>query len=137
MPKTPRTTSTSIGSEKLYMQKAQNFLDGANILFEHGNWEASATLCIHAVISSCDAITAKFLSCKHSGPTHLDVINLIEQIPMANKSELKTKITQIKEVILMKNKVEYEEKPIKKSQTQKIITQSDRIVKWIATHIMQ
>lgn len=55
---------------------------------------------------------------------------------MANKSELRTKITQIKEVILMKNKVEYEEKPIKKSQTQKIITQSDRIVKWIATHVM-
>ncbi|WP_176233435.1 HEPN domain-containing protein [Candidatus Hakubella thermalkaliphila] len=137
MPKIPRTTRTSLGSEKLYMQKAQNFLEGADILLEHANWEAAATLGVHAVISSCDAITAKFLSCRHSGPTHLEVINLLEQLPMANRSELKTKITQTKEVILMKNKVEYEERPIKKTQAQKIVTQADRIVKWVATHVAQ
>jgi uncharacterized protein (UPF0332 family) len=135
MTKIQRTNRTSLGSEKLYMQKAQNFLKGANILFEHLNWEAAAALGVHTVISCCDALTAKFLSCKHSGPTHLEVINLLEQLPMTDKSELKIKISQIKEVVLMKNKVEYEEKPIKKAQAQKIITQADRVVRWVVRHV--
>jgi hypothetical protein len=111
MPKASRTTRTSLGSEKLYAQKAQNFLDGARILFEQAN------------------------SCRHSGPTHLEAISLLEQLPMADRSELKTRITQIKQVILTKNKVEYEEKPVKKAQAQKIMTQAERIVEWAARHV--
>ena len=117
------------------MQKATNFLEGAGFLFEQANWEAASALAIHAVISSCDAMTARFLSCRHSGPTQLEVISLLEQLPMADRSELKTRTTQIKQVILTKNKVEYEEKPIKKTQAQKIMTQTERIVEWATRHV--
>ncbi len=57
------TKPARIGSDKIYFTKTGEFLKGAIIEADKENWNSSAVLSIHAVISACDAICARFLQC--------------------------------------------------------------------------
>src|SRR5659263_687766 len=54
------TKPARIGSDKIYLTKARDFLKGAIMEEEKENWNSAAVLSIHAVISACDAICTKF-----------------------------------------------------------------------------
>ncbi len=60
------TKPAKVGSEKIYMSKAREFLDGARRLLENEDWNSSAVLSIHAVISVCDAICVRFMQLRHA-----------------------------------------------------------------------
>ena len=70
MAKGAKTAATHPGEEKLFINKARRFLEGARELLKQNNHEGTAVLAVHSTISSCDALTAKFLSCRHKGENH-------------------------------------------------------------------
>lgn len=55
------TKPARIGSDKIYLTKARDFLNSAIIETEKENWNSATVLSIHSVISACDAICARFL----------------------------------------------------------------------------
>ncbi len=81
------TKPARIGSDKTYLSKAREFLEGAGMLLEYGNWSASVVLSVHAVISACDAVCVRFLQLRHGGADYMQAIELLNSLPL-ERSEI-------------------------------------------------
>ncbi len=128
------TKPARIGSDKIYLNKAREFLEGAGMLLEKGKWSASAVLSVHAVISACDAVCVRFLQLRHGGADHMQAIELLNSLPL-ERSEIELKIKQARRVISLKNAAEYEDKLIKQSDAQEMIRDAERVVEWAEKRI--
>lgn len=84
MAKASKERSTQVGQEKTYLKKAEEYLAGAELAFEAKNWVSAASLGIHAIIASCDAVTAKLLHRRFAGADHQGITNLLGQLPIAD-----------------------------------------------------
>lgn len=135
MAKQTKTRRTSVGQDRLYLSKAQKFLDGAQTMIDDGNWEAAASLGIHTIISSCDALTAKFLSRRHTGADHQGVLDLLGELPFADQRELKQLKNRIGQVLATKTNVEYDEKPVRPQAAKHVVTEAERIFGWAQEHV--
>ncbi|NOZ77553.1 MAG: HEPN domain-containing protein [Euryarchaeota archaeon] len=123
------TKPTSVGSDRIYLNKAREFLEGARGLAGEGRWNASAVLSVHAVISACDALCARFLQLRHAGADHMQAVELLGSLPLS-KGEINTKLRQAGRVISMKNAAEYEDRLIKQADAQKMLKDAARLVEW-------
>ncbi|MDI6892416.1 MAG: HEPN domain-containing protein [Actinomycetota bacterium] len=135
MAKQAKTRRTSIGPEKLYLSKAEKFLTGAKLLIDEKNWEAAASLGIHAIISSCDASTAKFLSRRYAGTDHQGVLDLLSGLPLADQKELKQIKRRIGQVLAVKTNVEYGDKPVRSGPARQIVAEAERVFAWTQKHV--
>lgn len=124
------TKPAKVGADKIYLNKAMEFLDGAKVLAEKGSWNPSAVLSVHAVISACDAICARFLQLRSSGAVHLQAIELLNSLPI-DRGEIEAKLKQARRVISMKNAAEYEDRLIKQDEAQEMFRDAERIVEWV------
>jgi len=100
------TKPARIGSDKIYLTKARDFLKGTIMEAEKENWNSAAVLSIHAVISACDAICAKFLQLRHGGVDHMQAIELLGSLPF-ERSEIESKLKQARRIISLKNAAEW------------------------------
>lgn len=135
MAKQSKTRHTSVGQEKLYLLKAKRFLDGAQVMIGEENWEAAASLGIHAIISSCDSLTAKFLKQRHSGADHKGLLDLLSMLPFADKKELKDTKRRVAEAITAKTNVEYDDKPVRPTTAKHIVSEAGRVFCWAKEHV--
>lgn len=124
------TKPTKIGSDRIYLNKAKEFLEGAKNMAEKENWNSSAVLSVHAVISACDAVCARFLQLRHGGANHMQAVELLGSLPI-KRSEVESKLKQARRVITMKNAAEYEDRLIKQDNAQKMLKDAKRIVEWV------
>lgn len=129
-----QTKPTRVGSDGFFLAKAKKFVEGAQALMETGNWDSAAVLSVHATISACDAVTANYLNCRCSGAEHLDVLGLIDELPVAD-SEKKTKKEQIRHVLGLKNMAEYEDRSIDERTARELLTRAERIVDWATSKL--
>lgn len=129
------TKPARIGSDKTYLSKAREFLEGAGMLLENGKWSASAVLSVHAVISACDAVCVRFLQLRHGGADHMQAIELLNSLPL-ERSEIELKLKQARRVISLKNAAEYEDKLIKQSDAQEMHRDAERVVEWAEKRIV-
>ncbi|MFH0904289.1 MAG: HEPN domain-containing protein [Methanobacteriota archaeon] len=128
------TKPARIGSDKIYFTKAGEFLRGAIIEADKENWNSSAVLSIHAVISACDAICARFLQLRHGGADHMQAVELLGSLPL-ERSEIESKLKQVRRIISLKNAAEYEDRLIKQSEAQEILKDARRLVEWVETKL--
>jgi len=135
MVKQAKTRRTSIGQEGLYLLKAEKFLSGAKLLIAEKNWEAAASLGIHVIISSCDALTAKLLSRRHTGADHQGVLNLLSELPLTDQKELKQVKRRIGQILTVKTNVEYGEKPVRSDFAKHVVAEAERVFAWAQKHI--
>ncbi len=127
------TRPTKIGAEKNFLTKAEDFLDGSRkAVNDHSN--AAATLAVHAVISACDAICAKFLQRKHAGADHMQAVEMLNELPI-DKEELKPKVRQASRVLSKKNVAEYEDRMIANDDAHAMIRDAERFVEWVRKKI--
>lgn len=130
-----KTRSTSLGEERLYLDKAEKFLQGAQLLLEKSNWEGAASLGIHAIISSCDSLTAKFLNVRHAGQDHQGVLELLKSLPFPGQRALNEMIRRIAQVLTSKTNIEYSSKPIRPNDARAIVSEAEKIVSWAHEHV--
>ena len=104
-------------------------------MLNQSNWESAAALGIHAVISSCDALTAKLLNKRHSGADHQGVVDLLAELPLRDTKELKNKRAQVRQVIIAKSNVEYDHSLVRSNVARKIVHEADKIFQWVKEHI--
>lgn len=121
------TKPTRIGSDKIYIRKAKEFLEGAGLLAEKEKWNSSAVLSVHAVISACDAVCSRFLQLRHGGADHMQAVELLSSLPL-ERSEIESKLMQARRVISLKNAAEYEDKLIKQSDAQEMQKEAERLI---------
>lgn len=128
------TKPARIGSDKIYLTKARDFLKSAIMEAEKENWNSTAVHSIHAVISACDAICTKFLQLRHGGADHLQAVELLASLPF-ERSEIELKLKQARRIISLKNAAEYEDRLIKQTEAQEMLKDARRLVEWIETRI--
>jgi uncharacterized protein (UPF0332 family) len=127
------TRPTKLGAEKSFFMKAEDFLEGAREqVNDHSN--GAATLTIHAVISACDAICAKFLQRRHAGSDHMQAVEMLNELPI-DKDELRPKVRQASRVMSKKNVAEYEDRIIEKSEALQMIRDAERFIDWVRKKI--
>jgi len=127
------TRSTKIGAEKSFFVKAEDFLESAKeAVNDHSN--ASAALAVHAVISACDAICAKFLQRRHAGSDHMQAVEMLNELPI-DKDEVKPKVRQASRVLSKKNLAEYEDRIIGSEEALSMIKDAERFLAWVRTKI--
>ncbi len=124
------TKPARIDSNKIYLTKARDFLKGAIMEAEKENWNSAAVLSIHAVISACDAICAKFLQLRHGGADHMQAVELLGSLPF-ERSEIESKLKQARRIISLKNAAEYEDRLIKQTEAQEMLKDAQRLVEWV------
>lgn len=129
------TKPVRIGSDKIYLSKAREFLEGARILAEKERWNASAVLSVHAVISASDAVCARFLQLRHGGVDHIQAVELLNSLPF-EKSEIESKLKQARRVISLKNAAEYEDRIIKKNDSQEMQRDAERLLEWVENKVV-
>jgi HEPN domain-containing protein len=123
------TKPTKIGSDKVYLIKAREFLEGARILTENGKWNSSAVLSVHAVISACDAVCSRFIQLRHGGADHMQAVALLKSLPF-EKDEIDSKLKQAGRVISLKNAAEYMDELIDRKDAEEMLRDAERIVEW-------
>jgi hypothetical protein len=92
-------------------------------------YNSATILAVHAVISSCDALTSFYLQQRCASDRHLDVLSLINRLPF-DKGELGAKSKQIARVIDVKNVAEYEERLISAREAENAARDAERTLKW-------
>jgi uncharacterized protein (UPF0332 family) len=105
-------------------------------MYEEGNWESTACLAIHSIISSCDAITARFLNERHAGSDHRGVLDLLSKIPVKDRSELKQIIKRVGSVLAQKTNAEYGDKPIRRDVSRDMLAEAKRVFNWTKSHFI-
>ena len=87
---------------------------------------------IHAVISACDALTVARLELRCRGEDHRDVLQLLERIPDVRSTDLKKQVSQ---VLSAKSSVEYGGEGLSPEQAGRLVTQAERVVKWVSDRL--
>ncbi len=128
------TKPTRIGSDKTYLSKAEEFLEGAKALKEKEEWNSSAVLSVHAIISGCDAICARFLQLRHSGADHQQAVELLKNLPF-ERSEIESKLKQARRVISLKTAAEYEDTLIKPRNALQMLRDAERFLEWVKSEL--
>ncbi len=109
----------------IYLQKAQQFQRSAEKMIGTGEEEAAGLLAIHAAISACDSLTVKHPGLRSTSPHHLDVLRLIERLPLGGKEEIKK---QLRALLSRKNVVEYGDRLLPRGDAGEMVKIAGRLV---------
>ncbi len=101
-----------------YFKKASDNYDQMIAAFHASNWNAAATLAVQCAISSADAICVHENGVRSISQDHLDVCDLVKQIPFNDAAE---KAKQLRKIIIRKNMVQYEYRSVRKSDADEMV----------------
>ena len=111
-----------------YLKKAADNYDQMLAAYNASNWNAAATLSVQCAISSADAICVYEKGIRSISQDHLDVCDLVAQLPLKDASE---KSKQIRKVIMRKNMVQYESRSVRKSDADDMVKVTTRVYQWV------
>jgi len=111
-----------------YLKKAADNYDQMLAAYNASNWNAAATLSVQCAISSADAICVYEKGIRSISQDHLDVCDLVAQLPLKDASE---KSKQIRKVIMRKNMVQYESRSVRKSDADEMVKITARVYQWV------
>lgn len=111
-----------------YMRKAGEFYRSMEHAYGAGDWNACVVNAIHCAISSADAVTVFYLGFRHAGEKHLAVLQLLQEI---DSKEIQSKNRQLSSLLLIKNRAEYEERLMSKSDAENAMKACRRFHKWV------
>lgn len=121
-----RTIPATKEEAKRFLAKAEEFLRSARSSLRDGEATAAGLLSIHAAISACDALTAHYLGMRSGSQRHHDVLNLLDQLPVARKDTL---ARQVRRLLDDKNVVEYEDKLLFREAAGEMVELAERVVR--------
>lgn len=111
-----------------YLKKAADNYDQMLIAFHASNWNAAATLAVQCAISSADAICVYEKGIRSISQDHLDVCDLVANLPIGEADE---KAKQLRKVIIRKNMVQYESRNVRKSDADEMVKCTTRFYQWV------
>src|SRR5947209_5752984 len=91
---------------RLYMSKAQQFLDQARSALTGHRYDAVMLNAVHSAISACDAVTVALSGRRSADPNHQRAVELLEQT--LAKGSAAAPLSQLRTLLAKKNVVEYE-----------------------------
>jgi hypothetical protein len=80
MPKRRKTVAVSRAEARLYLEKAQQFLQEGRSALERSQFDAAMLNAIHAAITASDAVTAVLAERRSADPDHQRAVDLLEEV---------------------------------------------------------
>ena len=112
---------------KNYLKKSEEFLKSCNEAFDDENYNSCVANSVHSGISASDALTVFFLGIRHAGEKHEDVIDLLRELKL---KDINVKIKQLKDLLQLKNKAEYEEILMDKNKAENAKKHAERFLSY-------
>lgn len=111
-----------------YLKKARDNYDQMMVAFHSLNWNAAATLALQCAISSADAICVHEQGVRSISQDHLDVCDLVANLPFEEAHE---KAKQLRKIIIRKNMIQYECRSVYKFDADEMAKVTTRFYQWV------
>ncbi len=129
MTKTIRTTAVHKSDYANYLKKAFEFHETMQDSLSKGKWNAVGLNAIHTGISAADSLLVFFKGVRSTSPKHDDIIKLITA--MISHKDQKTHVSHLRNLIYMKNIVEYEVRLIDRDEALALSRHASRFLEWV------
>ncbi len=130
-----KTVATPRAEARLYLAKAQQFLEEARSASASSRHDAGMLNAIHAAISAADAVAVALSGRRSADPDHRRAVDLLEEVAGPSES-MKSRIRQMRMLLAKKNMVEYESRRASAKEAAEAGERASRIVDW-AMEIVQ
>jgi len=111
-----------------YLKKAADNYEQMLSAFNASNWNAAATLAVQCAISSADAVCVHEKGVRSVSQDHLDVCDLVAQLPLEGAQE---KSRQLRKIVARKNIVQYQCRSVHKVDADEMVKVTTRIYQWV------
>jgi len=133
MAKKIKTVTVSKSDYSNYLKKAAEFHDAMQDSLSKGKWNAVGLNAIHTGISAMDALLVFFHGIRSTSPKHDDIIKLATSL--ISHREMKTNASHLRNLINMKNIVEYEVRLIDRHEALILSKHATRLFEWVRSMI--
>ena len=124
-----KTTQVRRGEARLYLDKADQFVEQARFGLDGGRNDAALLDAIHAAISGTDAVTIALAGVRSSDPDHQRAADLLEEVA-GSAPEVRERARQLRALLARKNTVEYESRKASAREARDGVERAGRIVDW-------
>lgn len=129
MTKKIKTATVSKSDYSNYLKKAAEFHETMQDGLSQGKWNAVGLNAIHTGISAADALLVFFHGMRSTSPKHDDIIKLI--VSLITHRDIKTNAQHLRNLINMKNIVEYEVRLIDRHEALILSKHATRFFDWV------
>ena len=124
-----KTTQVRRGEARLYLDKADQFVEQARFGLDAGRNDAALLDAIHAAISGTDAVTIALAGVRSSDPDHQRAADLLEEVA-GSAPEVRERARQLRALLARKNTVEYQSRKASAREAREGVDRAGRIVDW-------
>jgi HEPN domain-containing protein len=124
-----KTASVSRGEAKLYLGKAEQFVQEARSALASSRYDAAMLNAIHAAITAAGAATAALSGRRSADPDHQRAVDLLEEVAGQSK-DIKARARQMRTLLARKNVVEYESRRATAKEATDSVDRAARLVDW-------
>ena len=114
-----------------YLKKAEEFFSSAQDSLVREKWNAAGLNAIHAGISSTDALLVSLHGIRSTSPKHDDILKLLSSL--VKHKGLDENISHLRNLISMKNIVEYGQRLITRNEAVNLSKHAERFLAWVKT----
>lgn len=129
MTKVIKTSHTAKSDYINYLKKAKEFFSIAQDSLIKEKWNAAGLNAIHSGISSADALLVCLHGIKSASPKHDDILKLLNSL--IRHKALGENISHLRQLIAMKNVVEYDQRLIKRDEAISLTKHAERFLVWV------
>jgi HEPN domain-containing protein len=124
-----KKTAVSRIEARLYLSKAEQFIEQARVAFDAERYDAAQLDAIHAAISGADAVTVALVGRRSTDPDHQRAADLLEEAA-ASSPEVRERSRQLRALLARKNAVEYESRRASAKEGRDAVERAGRLVDW-------
>ncbi len=124
-----KTAAVRRGEARLYLGKADQFLEQARVALDARRYDAALLNAIHAAISGTDAVTVALAGRRSTDPDHQRSVDLLEE-SATSAPEIRERSRQVRALLAQKNTVEYESRPASARDARGGVERASRLVEW-------
>ncbi len=121
---------TSRREASLYLAKAEQFVEQAQVARESSRHDAAMLNSIHAAISAADAVAVALSGRRSADPDHQRAVDLLEEVGGRSES-ITIQVRQLRALLAKKNAVEYESRRATAKEAAEAVARAVRIVEWV------
>jgi len=131
-PKKIKTVAVNKSDYKIYLKKAGDFYKAMQEAKNSNLPTAVGLNAVHCAISCCDAILTFHLGIRSSGDDHMQVVDLLSQIPKRGSN---SEANAFKRIIAKKNFIAYDCREFRQSEALDIAKLTDRFYNWVTSSL--
>lgn len=123
------TRTTEKAKWRVFLAKAEDFLDVARQALEAERWDPSVSAAIHAGRLACDVATVGSIGKRNTGQ-HDEIDGLLAQASSALAVRVDDSARRISRLLHVKNVAEYEARRLARQDAEAALKDATRLVQW-------